>query len=129
MLQILPVKDKETQKLYCEKLGIEYDADQMAYAAFDNEEFRGISLFRILGKDCVIYSITLCEGINDHLARYLLAKAPMNFADLCGIKTAIYKDADTALAKELGFTEDCGVLKVNLEGYFTTPCKGHGCKE
>ena len=129
MLQILPVKEKETQQLYCEKLGIEYDADQMAYAAFDNDEFRGISLFRILGKDCVIYNITLCEGISDHLAQYLLAKAPMNCADLCGIKTAIFKHSDTALAKELGFTEQNGTLSVDLEGYFTTPCKGHGCKE
>ena len=128
MLQILPVRDKDTQKDYCDKLAIEYDADLMAYAAFDGEEFRGLSLFRILGKDCVIYKIKLRDGISDHLAQYLLAKAPMNFAELCEIKTAIFKDEDNSLAKELKFTEKDGVLSVSLEDYFTTPCKGHGCE-
>ena len=73
MLQVLPVEDKELQREYCETVGVEYDADQMCYAAYDNGELRGISLFRIIDKYCVIFRIKLADGVSDHLAEYLLA--------------------------------------------------------
>ncbi len=125
MLEILPVKTKEEQKEFCEKVGIDHDPDMMAYAAYDNKVFRGISLFRIVEKDCVIYKIKLLDGIDDYLASYLLAKAPLNFADLCGIKTAIFADEDKKLAGDLEFLEKDGVYTLCLENYFTTPCSRH----
>lgn len=125
MLEILPIKDKSEQEEFCKAVGIEYDPDMMAYAAYDNNTFRGVSLFRIVGKDCVIYKIKLIEGIDDYLATYLLAKAPLNFADLCGVKTAIFKDDDKKLATDLEFLEKNGVYTLSLEGYFTTPCSRH----
>ena len=73
MLKITPVREKEKQKEYCEKCGLPYDADQMCYAAFDDDEFRGISLFRIIDKLCVLYEMKLLDGIDDYLAIYLLA--------------------------------------------------------
>lgn len=124
MLKITPVHTKEAQAEYCALTNTEFNADEMCYAAFDDDKFIGISLFRIIGQSCIIYTVKLTEGTDDHLAVYLLAKAPMNFADLCGIKTAVFKDSNTALAKELKFTETDGVYTLNLEGYFTTPCKG-----
>lgn len=124
MLKILPVDSKEKQEEYCLLTNVEYDADQMCYAAFDDGNFIGVSLFRIIGQSCVIYRVKLTDGTDDHLAIYLLAKAPMNFADLCGIKEAIFKDENTSLAKELKFVENDGLYKVDLDGYFTTPCKG-----
>ena len=128
MLEILPVKTKEEQKAYCEELGLDHDPDMMAYAAYDNKVFRGISLFRIVGKDCVIYKIKLIDGIEDYLARYLLAKAPLNFADLCGIGTAIFADEDKKLATDLEFLEKDGVYTLSLKNYFTTPCSRHNEK-
>ena len=125
MLEILPVKTKEEQKDFCEKVGINHDPDMMAYAAYDNKVFRGISLFRIVGKDCVIFKIKLLDGIDDYLARYLLAKAPLNFADLCGIETAVFADEDKKLAQELEFLEKDGVYTLSLKNYFTTPCSRH----
>ena len=122
MLQVLPVEDKELQREYCETVGVEYDADQICYAAYDNGELRGISLFRIIDKYCVIFRIKLADGVSDHLAEYLLAKAPMNLCDRCGIKKAVFKDKNEALAKELEFIEKDGIYTLDLEGYFTTPC-------
>ena len=128
MLEILPVGTKEEQKDLCEKVGIDHNPDMMAYAAYDNKIFRGISLFRIVGTDCVIYKIKLLDGIDDYLARYLLAKAPLNFADICGIKTAIFEDCDKKLALDLEFLEKDGAYRLSLDGYFTTPCSRHGDK-
>lgn len=126
MLQVLPVQEKEKQRELCEMFGIEYDPDQMCYAAHDGDELRGISLFGITDKYCVIYTVKLAEGVDDYLALYLLAKAPLNFCDLCGIKKAVFKDAENGkLAKALEFTEKDGVYILDLDGYFTTPCHRH----
>lgn len=127
MLKITPVREKEKQKEYCEKCGLPYDADQMCYAAFDDDEFRGISLFRIIDKLCVLYEMKLLDGIDDYLAIYLLAKAPLNFADTCGIKTAVYRGENEKLAKALEFEDKDGIYTLSLEGYFTTPCQRHEC--
>lgn len=127
MLKISAVQEKEIQRKYCELVKIPYEPDYMCYAAFDDHEFVGISVFSIKEKSCIIHNITLLPEKQDYLATYLLAKAPMNFADLCGIKTAIFSDSDIKLAKELGFCEKDGLLTVNLEGYFTTPCSKNGC--
>ncbi len=125
MLKVLPVQEKEKQKEYCEKCGLVYDADQMSYAAFDDGEFRGVSVFRIIKQQCILYEMKLLPGVDDHLAIYLLAKAPLNFADMCGIKEAVYKGENTQLAKELEFLGKDGAFTLNLEGYFTTPCHRH----
>ena len=125
MLEIKPVRTKEEQKEFCALVGIDDNADMMAYAAFDNKIFRGVSLFRIVGKDCVIYKIKLLDGIDDYLATYLLAKAPLNFAEMCGIKSAIFKDDDKKLALDLEFLEKDGEYRLSLENYFTTPCSRH----
>lgn len=125
MLKVLPVRDKELQKDYCLRCGMVYDPDQMCYAAHEEETFLGISLFRIVGKACVIDKVTLTENTVDPLALHLLGKAPLNFADLCGIQEAIFRDSNKALARELEFIEKDGVFTVNLEGYFTSPCSRH----
>ena len=129
MLKITPVADKELQKEYCEMLGIVYDADKMCYAAYDDGTFCGISLFRIVDKSCVLYNVKLPDGIDDYLAIYLLAKAPLSFCEQIGIMHAVYEDENKELAKKLEFVEKDGKYTLSLEGYFTTPCKRHGCEE
>lgn len=129
MLKITPVADKEIQKEYCEAVGLCHDADKMCYAAYDDGVFRGVSLFRIVGKSCVIYEIKLLDGIDDFLAVYLLAKAPLSFCEQIGIMHAQYLAEDKELARKLEFVEKDGEYTLDLEGYFTTPCKRHGCEE
>ena len=129
MLKITPVGDKELQKQYCEAAGVTHDADQMCFAAYDDAVFRCGSLFRIVGKCCVIYDIKLIDGIEDYLAVYLLAKAPLSFCERIGIMEAWYEAEDKELAKKLEFVEKDGKYTLDLEGYFTTPCKRHGCEE
>ena len=125
MLKVIPLQEKTKQKEYCDELLIKYDPDEMCYAAFDGEDFRGIALFKIKGDRCVITRIKLPSGVDDHLAEYLLGKAPLNFADLCGIKKAAYLDENKSLARELEFVEADGEYILNLEGYFESPCHRH----
>lgn len=129
MLEVLPVREKEKQEEYCRRIGAEYDPDTMCYAAWEGDELLGVSLFHIEGKVGVIDRIQLKDGLRDDLAQYLLAKAPLNFVDLCGIRTAQFRDADKELAKKLEFLERDGVWQVNLDGYFTTPCHRHNGQE
>ncbi len=126
MLKILPVQNKEEQEKFCGLCGIPYDADFMSYAAFDGETFRGIVNFRIAEKSCIIYKIKLYNGADDYLALYLLGKAPLNFADMCGIKNAVFADSDNyELADKLEFINENGNRTLNLEGYFESPCQRH----
>lgn len=129
MLEVLPVREKEKQEEYCSRIGIEYDPDTMCYAAWEGGELLGISLFHIEGTIGVIDRVVLKAGLRDDLAQYLLAKAPLNFVDLCGIRTAQFRDADKALAQKLEFLEREGVWQVDLTGYFTTPCHRHNEQE
>lgn len=129
MLKISAVQDKSMQENYCDLVKVPYDADLMCYAAYDNDNFVGISLFSINENGCTIHKIKLLPDTDDYLATYLLAKAPMNFADLVGTKTAIFMDDNKKLANELGFSEKDGIYSVSLEGYFTTPCQKNGCKD
>lgn len=137
MLKVLPVRDKEKQKEYCALLSIEYDPDLMCFAACESacagadegeeqpEEFLGLSLFHIAGDVGVIDLVKLKDGLDDYLARYLLAKAPLNFVDLCGIHKATYRDSDRDLARKLEFVEKDGVFTLDLTNYFTSPCSRH----
>ena len=105
------------------KSGAEYDPDRLYYAAHEGEALLGVSQFHIEGDTVVIDRVRLKDGTDDHLAKYLLAKAPLNFADLCGIQKARFDDPNRDLARELEFIEKDGVFTVNLDGYFTSPCK------
>lgn len=137
MLKVLPVRDKEKQKEYCALLSLEYDPDLMCFAACESEsesaddgkeqteEFLGLSLFHIAGDVGVIDLVKLKDGLDDYLARYLLAKAPLNFVDLCGIHKATYRDSDRDLARKMEFVEKDGVFTLDLTNYFTSPCSRH----
>lgn len=123
MLKVLPVMDKESQKTYCAAVRIDYDPDDLCFSAFDDDAFRGISLFRIVGRDCVVGAVRLAPGVDDALAEYLLAKAPLNFCDRRGIQSAVFADkSHAALAEKLEFVKKDGVYRLNLEGYFVSPC-------
>lgn len=125
MLKVLPVRDKEKQREYCALCALEYDPDLMCYAAHEDDTFLGISLFHIEDKVGVLDRVKLKDSLCDELALYLLAKAPLNFVDLCGIHTAVFRDPDKELARKLEFIEKDGVFTVDLTNYFTSPCSRH----
>ena len=126
MFEIKSVQTKEEQEKICGLCGINYDAECMAYAAFENNNLLGVSQFRILGEYAVIYDLANTAGVDDTAVLVIIGKATLNFIDLCGIKDAIIKQLNKNLPDLLGFKQDKhDVWRVNLEGYFDSPCCKH----
>jgi hypothetical protein len=124
MLEIKPIQTKEEQKEICGLCGVDFDADCLAYAARENNILLGISQFRILGEYAVIYNLANARGADDLDALIIMGKGTLNFIDLCGVKNVIIKEESRNLPNLLGFKKDKnGVWRVNLEGYFDSPCK------
>lgn len=123
MLIIKPIQTKEEQKNLCILCGAEYDADCMAYSAREDDALLGISQFRILGDNGVIYDLKNKIGVIDTEALIIMGRATLNFIDLLGIKNVIIKEDTNNLPQILGFKKTHGIFKINLEGYFDSPCK------
>ena len=123
MLIIKPIQTKEEQKKICGMCGVEFDECAMAYAAREDEDIIGITQFRILGKHGIIYDLANTDGVDDLEALIIMGRATLNFIDLCGTRDVIIKTENKNLPKILGFEKDAdGVYKINLEGYFDSPC-------
>ena len=125
MLEIKPVQTKEEQNKICGACGVVFDPDCFAYSAVeDGEKLLGAAQFRIFGGCGIIYDLANADGIDDLEALILTGRTALNFIDSCGIKDAVIKTKNRDLPKILGFTQDeNGLYRVNLEGYFISPCK------
>ena len=124
MLEIKPIQTKEEQKEICELCGVEFDSDCLAYSAKENGGLLGVSQFRIFGKYAVIYDLANALNIDDMEALIIMGKGTLNFLDSCGVEDVIMKTENRNLHKILGFEKDAGgIYRVNLEGYFESPCQ------
>ena len=135
MLEIKAIQTKEEQKEICESCGIEFDPDCLAYSAKENGKLLGVSQFRIFDKYAVIYDLMPVIDKNtgvveDFEALIIMGKATLNFIDSCGIENVIMKckGENCAIMKKLlqileFEKDDDGIYKVNLEGYFDSPCE------
>ena len=125
MLEIKPVQTKEEQKKICGACGVAFDPDCFAYSAFeDGEKLLGVSQFRIFGDCGIIYDLSNAAGTDDLEALIIMGKTALNFIDSCKIKDVIIKTENKDLPEILGFKQDeNGVYKINLKGYFISPCK------
>ena len=70
------------------------------------------------GENAEIYLMSLVDGYNDDVDRFLLGKAALNYIDLHGGVNVIYTGDDTRLAKALGFKVTDDTKTLNLTGYF-----------
>ena len=132
MLEVKPIQTKEEQKEICGLCGVEFDPDYLAYGAKENQKLLGVSQFRILGNHAVIYDLSNAIGIDDIESLIIMGKAALNVIDLCGVKDVVmtcrneeYQSLeiyDNNLPTLLGFKRTDGEYKLNLEGYFTSPC-------
>lgn len=124
MLEVKPVQSKEEQKRLCGLCGIEYDADTLAYSAYDGDTFLGITQFAIHEKKGQIYNITPAAGTDDPEVLFIMGRAAMNFIDLCKISDVYYEDENQRLGHMLGFKPDIeGRYYMNISGFFEVPCK------
>ena len=129
MLEIKPIQHKQRQKEICELCGIDFDPEALAYSAQENEKILGISQFRILGKQAVIFALEGAKGVEDKGALVMAGKATLNFLDLCGVEEVVAKVKNKELLSELGFEKSekssNGEYRLDLAGYFDSLCHGN----
>ena len=132
MLEVLPIQTKIEQEAAAARCGVSYDADCMAYHALVDGELMGICQFCMDGEGGHIRTLATVADAEvserDRLeSLFVLGRATLNFIDLCGVHFALFEDerfSDEGLIKSIGFTRDAeGRLSMNLEGFFTEPCK------
>lgn len=125
MFKVLPIQSKDVQRELCEKCGVEYDADLLAYSVSVDDEFAGICQFRLTDKGGEIRDIapSLCK--NDPDALFVMGRGALNFIDLCGVHFARYTGEirDELLLKKIGFKKtESGTFEIDLNGFFTDHC-------
>ena len=128
MLKVLPIQTKEEQKALCEACSVEFNADLLAYAAYTDGKFAGISQFKLTDKGGLIYDIAPCKELEDFEALFVMGRGTLNFIDLAGVHYAIYMGEvrDEALLKAIGFSKtESGRFEIDLEGFFTDHCHDH----
>ncbi len=105
MLEIKPIQEKSAQEQICTQCKTEYDADMLAYAAHADNLLLGVCQFRFYSNFALIKDLKPAPGTNDFEAMFLLARAAMNFIDLCGTHTARCTDktGEIRLLLALGF--------------------------
>ena len=128
MLKVLPIQTKAEQELACSRVGILYTKELLAYAATVDEELVGVCQFRLGDDGGEIYDLAQLPGVDDFEAMFIMGRATLNFIDLCGVHRAFYRGDlhDESLIRAIGFKKnDDGLYEIDLEGFFTEPCKRH----
>ena len=122
--------DKSLQKCLCDKSGVVYNEDFMAYFAAESEDcgetikqFLGILQFSI-EKEPRIESISQMPGVDDEEAMIIMGRAVMSFLYRdCGFTILRCADRlDEALLKKIGFREVNGEKIIDLARFFESPC-------
>ena len=120
MTEVLPVQDKVLQESACLQCGAKYSQELMAYAAYSNGKIVGICQFSINDNGAIITDLSNAFGINNEKILFIIARAVLNFIDLCGIRfpKCESKNIDEALIKRIGFSKNSdGIYEIDL-GHF-----------
>lgn len=131
MIAIRPVYTSYEREEYMKPFGIVPEEGYQVIAAHNDGRFVGGAYLSYEGKSGTIYLMSLIDGYDDYIDRFLIGKAALNFLDLAGAKDITYTGNDEKLAKALGFKIDDEKMTINLEGYFDgkhDSCSGH-CSE
>ena len=125
MFKVLPIQTKDEQKIICEKCGVEFNADLLAYAVSVDNTLAGVCQFKLTDKGGMIYDLAATLDHNDSDALFVMGRGALNFIDLCGVHYATYlgEVTDEPLLLKIGFKKnENGVFDINLEGFFTDHC-------
>ncbi len=130
MFKISPIQDKDLQKEYAAACGAPFYPDSLAYAMINQDDgsLMGMSQFDILGESGYIKTLREREGYTDFEAMFILARATMNFIDLCGSHTAIADEstANERLLLAAGFKKTLdGKYLADMTNMFTGHCDGN----
>ena len=125
MLSVLPIQSKNEQKEICELCGVEYRPTLLAYKLADEGKTVGVCQFRLTPEGGVISTLSCKAGEERFEYLFMLGRGTLNFIDTCGAKYA-YLDIegfDDVTARAIGFSKTDGRYRIDLEGFFTEPCK------
>lgn len=126
MLKVLPIQSKDEQKEICEKCGVKYNVDLLAYSATLDGELAGVCQFTMNKDGGSIRDLASVKGSENNEVLFVLGRATLNFIDLTGVHKAYY-DApvkDEMLVRRIGFCkQDDGRFFVDLTNFFTSPCQ------
>lgn len=130
MLYIKTIQNKDEQEKISKLCDIEYKPDSLAYAAYDDEKLAGISQFSFTEGAGVIFDIAPVDKENPSAdALFVLGRTVLSFIDTLGEENAEYRGEkeDETLLKRIGFkkSED-GIFRMNLKGFFASPCQHDG---
>jgi hypothetical protein len=90
MLKVVPLTKPEEQLAVCYRCGLEYDKNQFAYAAYENDEIVGGAQFYIKNGVGYMSDLRLTDMENYALAM-LLGRSVLNFLDLHEIKEVYFE--------------------------------------
>ena len=122
MLKVLPIQSKLQQEEICLRCGVTYNADLLAYAAYDDTLLLGVCQFKLTGEGGILYDLAPAEGTDSFEGMFIMGRGTLNFIDLCGVHKAFYRGTVTneRLLLAIGFQKnENGEYAVNLEGFFT----------
>lgn len=125
MLKVLPIQTKAEQEELCKKCNVKFEPDLLAYSAAVDDRLAGICQFKLTDKGGIIYDIAPANDFYSFDALFVMGRGALNFIDLCGVHSAIYKGSikDERLLLAIGFKKDStGEFSINLEGFFTDHC-------
>ena len=131
MIAIRPVYTSYEREEYMKPFGIIPKDNQVVIGAINDGRFVGAALVSFNGNKGTVHMMSLIDGYDDYIDRFLIGKAALNFLDLSGAKDITYVGNDEKLAKALGFKIDENGMNINLIGYFDGAhegCSGH-CSE
>ena len=129
LLSVLPIQDKEEQRILCEKCGVEYNADLLAYKLVEGETAVGLCQFKMTRDGGSIVTLNCFGGEEFFRYIHMLGRGALNFMDLIGARYGFLDDptVDDVIAKAIGFEKDeNGRYKIDLKALFTSPCQS--CK-
>lgn len=121
MLIIKPVQKDEQEKI-CRACGVEYREQEMAYAAREDEKLLGVCTFYMSGDTGYVTALRCARGVDDFEALFIMGRQTLNFIDLCGVHKAVFLGEESRITKAVGFKMTDGRLRMNLEGFFESPC-------
>ena len=108
--------------------GVNYNADLLAYAAYDDDKLMGVCQFRITANGGEIYDLAHAKDTQSFEALFIMGRGTLNFIDLCGVHYARFCSdvSNEALLSAIGFKKQSdGSFDINLEGFFTDHCGNH----
>ncbi len=131
MFVVRAIQNKHLQREICHELNAHFFENALAYCAVDLQEdgasvdsYISICQFYMKG-DAEIVDLTAADGREEDEAVIVMLRAVMSFMNRCGVKNACFGSnaTDEFWLKKSGFVCTDGVYRIDLDKFYSAPCK------